>query len=173
MKLFKPIFLFFVSGILLITCMKCKKETLDPDVLPKVSQIGAMVFACKVNGVNWISSKKSGDIIGAAIDDLISLRGTKYDNNYEIFEIQIHTPGNNTNFRLNDQSDQFALYITDKLCNNSSVGNGNRFKSADGEVLFTKVDKINKIISGSFWFDIPTDKCGNLKITEGRFDIKL
>jgi hypothetical protein len=172
MKSLRTFPIVLVFGILLFSGMKCKKETLDQDGLPKFSQIGAMVFACKLNGVNWISSKKTGDIVGGVNEDLISFRGTKYDNNYEIFEIQINKPGSNTSFKLNDQSNQFALYITDKICQNSSGNNTNRSKSSDGEVLFTKIDKINKIISGTFRFDVPTEKCGNLKITEGRFDIQ-
>jgi hypothetical protein len=49
------------------------------------------------------------------------------------------------------------------------VGRG---KSFQGELKLSKVDVSNKIISGTFWFNIKTDFCDTLKITDGRFDIK-
>lgn len=174
MKTLKSIYLLLVLSILLFSGMKCKKETLDPNGLPKATQTGAMVFACKVNGVNWISSKKSSDIGGGVSTNMLSVVGA--DDTSEFFgsfEIQIKSPGKNTNFRLNGLDDRFVVYRTIKDCFSITGGYGSaQAKSTDGEVIFTKIDQINKIISGTFWFDMPTDKCGILKITEGRFDIK-
>jgi hypothetical protein len=42
----------------------------------------------------------------------------------------------------------------------------------DGELALTKLDKINKIASGTFNCIIPIPNCDTLKVTDGRFDIK-
>jgi hypothetical protein len=41
-----------------------------------------------------------------------------------------------------------------------------------GSVTFTKIDRTNYIISGSFEFSTVTDNCETINITNGRFDMK-
>lgn len=41
-----------------------------------------------------------------------------------------------------------------------------------GSVTFTKIDKINYIISGTFEFSTKKDGCEDIKITNGRFDLR-
>ncbi|WP_345949996.1 hypothetical protein ABDD95_00795 [Mucilaginibacter sp. PAMB04274] len=74
-------------------------------------------------------------------------------------------------YRLNDPiSGHLATYKTDRDCF-TVVSFTNRADSSDGEVSFTRIDKANRILSGTLWCNIPTEKCGVIKITDGRFDI--
>tara|TARA_R110001599_G_scaffold252758_2_gene452937 strand:- start:71 stop:583 length:513 start_codon:yes stop_codon:yes gene_type:complete len=41
-----------------------------------------------------------------------------------------------------------------------------------GSVTFTKIDKVNYIISGTFEFSTKKDGCKDIKITNGRFDLR-
>ena len=160
--------------ILLFTNMQCKKDrNLDPDGLPKATQTGMRIFACKVNGVNWISTKESLDMDAAVSIDRINLYGTNHTaENPGTFKIFIANPGEDKVFRLNEPNKSFALYLADKDCSKFTGRQGfEELKSSDGEVRFTRIDLDKKIISGTFWFDIPTEKCGTIKVTNGRFDI--
>jgi hypothetical protein len=44
--------------------------------------------------------------------------------------------------------------------------------SYEGNVFFTKIDRTNYIISGTFEFSTNNDDCEDIKITEGVFDMK-
>jgi|GEM_PF-1181570 len=45
--------------------MKCKKDdNLDENGLPKATQTGAMLFACKVNGEKWVARRSIYDVGG-------------------------------------------------------------------------------------------------------------
>jgi hypothetical protein len=41
-----------------------------------------------------------------------------------------------------------------------------------GAIIFTKIDTVNFIISGTFEFSTVTENCENINITNGRFDLK-
>lgn len=42
-----------------------------------------------------------------------------------------------------------------------------------GEILFTRVDLINKVVSGTFWFDVKDENGSTIKIRDGRFDMPV
>jgi len=42
----------------------------------------------------------------------------------------------------------------------------------EGYVNFSKIDKINYIVSGTFEFSTVTDDCETINITNGRFDMR-
>ena len=73
---------------------------------------------------------------------------------------------------LNDTLNQFALFSTNKGCFSVAGYGTGKGKSYEGSISFSKIDESNKILSGTFWFNIKTDYCDTLKITDGRFDIR-
>ena len=166
-------YLIILLASTLLLCTQCKKgKNIDADGLPKATRIGAMVFACKINGQNWIASYKNYNISGAIKGDTISFRGTVAET-IETFQILILKKNDQMTYKLSDSNNQYAQYISDKDCSNSKLINGwSEKKATEGELTFTTIDKERKVISGTFWFNVPTDKCGLLKITDGRFDIR-
>lgn len=162
----------------LLTASKCKKNTINPNSdngLPPATQIGANIFACKVNGKPWISGTHMFDIGGGA-GDTLSVKGSNpKDGIYaERFYIQVNKVNDSVSiYRLNDTTNNFARYSTNQSCFNIqdgySLGMG---YSIDGQLTITKLDRAKKILSGTFSFIIPTKYCDTLKITDGRFDIK-
>ena len=40
-----------------------------------------------------------------------------------------------------------------------------------GKLIITKLDEINQIVSGTFWFDAVNDKGEKVEVREGRFDV--
>lgn len=157
-------------------CIHCKKgSNLDNDGLPKATKIGAMVFACKINGQNWISKKTRDNTGGGIQGDTLSVHGTNYPDGspFEILSIVIKGLNSRTTFALDDTQKRYAEFISEKTCSNNTTGNDlKRLKSNQGELILTHIDRDKKIVSGTFWFNILTDKCGDLKITDGRFDIQ-
>lgn len=158
---------------------KCKKTTADPysdNGLPPATQTGANIFACKVNGKNWIATNYRRNISGYTSNDTLVVSGAnpKATSYMELYFIRIyHLSDGQKIYRLNDTLKCYAEFVTNKNCfiNFGGLGVG-KVKSFDGEVKLTKVHKTNKILSGTFWFNIHTDYCDMLKITDGRFDIK-
>ncbi len=78
MKTFK----FILSAFLIITLFtfnQCKKDkTTDPAPdnpygLPNATQIGANMFACRVNGVNWISKTDIYHLGGGIKNDTVGV----------------------------------------------------------------------------------------------------
>ena len=42
----------------------------------------------------------------------------------------------------------------------------------EGSITFSKIDRVNYTISGTFEFSTVTDNCVDMKITNGRFDMR-
>lgn len=178
MKLPKLTFPFILLLIVLIF-NQCKKNPVNSntdDGLPPVTQTGANIFACKVNGQNWISKTGSLNLGGGINNDTLSLFGSnpKDTTSYELYLLRINhfNSGTNEYFFL-DTMNCYAMYRTNKPCfdivGGGSVGFG---KCYEGKLDLIKIDTINKVLSGQFWFNIKTDYCDTLKITNGRFDIR-
>ncbi|HTN19158.1 MAG TPA: DUF6252 family protein [Pelobium sp.] len=170
--------LLLALSFMLCTGMKCKKDNnLDKDGLPKATQGGWGLFACKVNGGNWVAKKGIYDVRGTLKKDTLKVWGRKSDLYFESFGFYIYDTEikENTIYKLDNHNNMFGLYVSNKDCFFSTdLYNYGEAKSTNGEVIFTKIRKVDDytaIISGTFWFNIKTDKCGDLKISNGRFDI--
>lgn len=171
--------LFFTA--IFATSFKCKKDIIPPDNpygLPNATQTGENIFACRVNGENWISEKGMYNMRAGITDTSFGVHGGKTISSIsgEQFDIGIKNAfiqGNNT-YSLGDTAYKFARYwgLNVKCFDPNGGYNTIIVKAFNGEATFTRVDRINKIVSGKFWFYIKTDYCDTLKITEGRFDIK-
>ena len=166
------LFTLLLVSIAFAGCKKKTESTTDPNGLPKAGQTGAMIFACKINGANWISNKSVNSIGGSAASEIVSVHGindSRNDGFLERLDIQVAGAVAGATYKLNDPAAKFATYTTNLGCS-VSPGMG-QIKSADGEITFTKIDKLHRIISGVFTCIMLTEKCGQVEITEGRFDI--
>jgi hypothetical protein len=57
----------------------------------------------------------------------------------------------------------------------TGCGNSTRYLTNDnypGELRITKLDEINQIAAGTFWFNVVNEKGDIVKVTEGRFDMQ-
>lgn len=157
--------------VTIFTFAQCKKDnTQKPDNpygLPNATQTGANIFACRINGSNWISEKGLYKMGGGVYADTLNCWGTA---NGDIISIMIVTAASQGDqFILSAGSNSFIRFSTFYTC----TGFQNTIllqNSTDGTVSITKIDRTNKIISGIFSCRIPIPNCDTLHITDGRFD---
>ena len=168
--------------ILLLTLVfiSCKKDDEVPqpiDDLPPATQVGAVMLACKVNGVPYIC--KGYEQVTSYYQWVNGGYGFVVTGRKEynlMWQITIGNKGNapiveGKTYYLN--SDNPGYYGGGKV----EGGPDNYLETAltsgiyTGEMTITKFDLENEIVSGTFWFDIEDPWTGEkIEVREGRFD---
>lgn len=167
----------FLFVLILTSCTGCD-EPIDPTVLPAETQTGKNTFGCYVNNElyvggfsNLMGPKPLEAIYNNTIQKLkiISIGRIK-DKYQQVINIEVFSPVvdsikyiNIGNYESQDIH-QYKYYSF----NNS------------GEINITKLDTVNKIVSGRFCFvgknsDLELKPIGSdsIIVTNGRFDLKL
>jgi hypothetical protein len=168
------LFIFLVSS-------KCNKDKISSNVLPPPTQQGLDIFACNLNDSVWISEQGIDRMNAVIRHDTLGIRGSRTNPDKSIDVILINLTSvfdvNRKSYDLNDTAHSCATYVVTGYSNcitsSSGYGGGGVKKSIGGHLLFTKIDTVHKILSGTFDFQILTDYCDTFKFTDGRFDLKL
>ncbi|MBS1756218.1 MAG: hypothetical protein JSU03_02965 [Bacteroidetes bacterium] len=171
----KTKYLLFLIAI--IFCFnQCKKDhspTPDnPYGLPNATQTGAGVFACRINGRNFIAGKQPYYLNGAQLQgsDTIAISGQPSNGKYfEFISLTIKGNLNEGATYSIDSIKTIAALATDSTCLGISSNVITSFSKV-GIVILTRFDKSNKIVSGTFNCAFPIPNCDTLTITDGRFD---
>lgn len=182
----KPLILFIISFVLLSGSCKKNKVSSPIDKLPIETQLGANTFGCLVNGevfkpggaqlsggslqCNYQllsgnsyffvligryrnNTNGSGSGVGLYTDSLKLQEGLKYN-------FKTRNKGNcSASYSFYTSTSTFQSYETD----------GNLYK---GELWLKKIDTINQIVSGTFWFDAVNTNGQKVEVREGRFDVR-
>ncbi|MBC7557339.1 MAG: hypothetical protein H7195_10300 [Chryseobacterium sp.] len=164
---------FFLSFI------SCKKEKLT-----KETQVGANTFSCKINDVVHIPNNEAfgSKAISASLNrnenaefyDLDILTNYSRNNPFEKIYLTLFKINQVGVYKLNGGEFRYGTYILG-IANGLGGITYNSKAFNKGEVNITKLDLVNKIISGTFWFEAtnlndPNDK---VSVTDGRFDLKI
>ncbi len=168
----------FSISIFILTCscfVQCKKNNNasisdNPYGLPNATQTGAGVFACRINGVNFVAGSVPFYMNYAQLvkDTIYMNGGIEQSLHFEgvgLFIKQIVSIGN---YSI-DSVKVGAAYTTDSTCAGISSQATTAF-SKNGIIKITKFDANNKIVSGSFNCTFSIPNCDTLHITDGRFD---
>jgi len=178
--------LFFLFVVFLLVNISCKKGSSNPvDKLPPATTEGKNTFACLINGKPFIVNLSDNN---QAI--LAQYWTTNYtgDLNYQFFidGASLFDAAYGTVDIRASRKEPFKTGQTLQMADDNSFTEGNftngeletftssLSSSPKGEIVLSRVDTVNKILSGTFWFnayDKPVD-INELKITDGRFDIK-
>ncbi|RWZ85749.1 MAG: hypothetical protein EO766_16095 [Hydrotalea sp. AMD] len=171
------LFLFIiVVNFLLQSCSGCKNTNIpapdNPYGLPNATQTGANIFACRINGQNFIAYYGPPYCTGASlINDTLNICGQpKIKNYFESLGLQIKGNIKIGKYILNSDN-IFATYLTDSTCL-GIMFNVAQVRAVYGSINLSKIDLSQKIVSGLFNCTIPISNCDSLKVTDGRFDIK-
>lgn len=159
---------------LIISSIQCKKSRPgndNPYGLPNATSNGAMSFACLVNGNPYICKSSAYNIGGGATIDSIYGFGNQ-DKGFYFYLIYFKIKAMaslNTWIQLDEDNNYFE--IAGRTDCNGYYLEPYRMKGK-GRINFSKIDTVNKILSGLFECTIPFPGCDTIKITEGRFDFK-
>ncbi len=176
MKTFK----FLLSAFLITTLFtfnQCKKDKItepapdNPYGLPNATQTGANIFACRVNGVSWISKTDIYNLGASISNDTLNLGGGGGGLLMNGLGFSIKQIQQGQSYLLNTTIYPSGnVFITNAI--NSCVSGTLNARTISGTLILTIYDLTNKIVSGKFSCTIPIPQCDTLKITDGRFDIK-
>jgi Family of unknown function (DUF6252) len=184
MKPFIKTTLLLAFSFLLISG-SCKKEKTGTDGLPAATQEGKNTFGCVINGKAFIAQSRPFnpappitcryDYIDYSVskDHKFYVIGSDNKSDYsKIISIKIFTNKidiqEGTTYQFQSQKDSGA-YAEHEII----AGNITTSTSTTGELTITKFDEVNKIASGTFWFDADNDKGEKVEVRDGRFDAKI
>lgn len=186
MEKYKNLLFCFIASLLLgASCKKTKTEIplTELEKLPPITQTGANTFGCLVDGVAWLPNgtkpQNGGPNIQVYVDPTFQ-GGAFYvtGHQYKNFQTKISFgSGGCTNGGFFDIALPFQALDYNRF--NNSV-NTCEFSSSDigtyrrGFFNILRYDLTSGIFSGTFEFTIKSQSCGDsIKITNGRFDVKL
>ena len=124
-------------------------------------------FRAKIDGEQWIANKASA---ASRMNGLISLMGLSSQGKQVIITL---TDSGAKTYTLNSNSLHFAAYVdsTDANRNAYTTNQSNQDSLAGGKVTITRIDVVNKTISGNFIFKVYRMQDGKKKtFTEGTFN---
>ena len=167
--------------ILFIFCFaKCEKDNIDSNGLPPATQEGKNTLGFMLNGQPWTPQGFSGtgnlsiDFDSGVDNGVVGISGYRIitNNNREYFGIGIKdslnflsspftvTLSNVSLYRVRFENDDCSFFSTD---NDTQLS---------GQITVSKLDRTNRIISGTFDATLSKTGCADIKITQGRFDMK-
>ena len=175
--------------------LKCIKERLE-DRLPEPTQEGRNTFGCYVNGTLFITGETlfgnvnptsctyysqainsiptgnvpAGTLIIQGIGITREISGDIIIQKTGLFSPGIYSLVSDT-CQYPNRCDAAVYYSRREL--NDSTSQGVHYVSKEGQLVITKLDTINKVVSGTFKF-IAADSAGKIRIiSDGRFDLKI
>lgn len=184
---FKNLLLFLSAPILLLS-LQCKKDKSPEEQLPPETQTGAGTFGCLVNGNIF---KPKGDPFGGPIlSASYQYLNTSSSSGY-FFSVSARntttaaTKGISINTdslpiqqgqtivlkkfgKKGAASGQFSIFDNNTLSFNEYLTTA----LVTGELKIAKLDSINRIVSGTFWFDAVNSTGEKVQVRNGRFDMK-
>lgn len=172
----RNLILLFTTTIFLSCCKNDDGKLVgEIDKLPQATQTGANTVGCLLDGKAFLP----GDFLNATncfyqlVDGeyYFALAFSNRDSQNNILGIDL---GTNTKQIFQGDTYQLLEYLPSNASASYIYGliENSTNNINTGELTITKLDEINHIVSGTFWFDI-LDSQGNLhQIREGRFDFQ-
>lgn len=173
MKYFLKSVLVVAWGLLIANSCKSKE-----DALPAPTTEGRNTFGCKINGKVWIANGVNNEQGPSAKPIEVEFRQLSTST----FYLFIHTNANTkdrvqlslpagkigSNILTNRYNEPFGIYYDNQFRLFNSM------EANPGKVVITRLDTINRIVSGTFEFDAQFIVNKEVtRITEGRFDIDM
>lgn len=172
----------FITILLLIltSSSNCKKGVLLGDKLPAATQEGKNTCGFLVNGKVWLPRGDNGfPNLVCEYDQTyrggsFSIAGYRYDpgaSNSTGFIVAASNIQSEGNYKININADRIGEY-------NGTIGACTFYEWYDtipnhnAYLNITKLDKVNRIVSGTFEFAQVKQGCPEVRITQGRFDMK-
>ena len=161
--------------VLLILLSSCKNDddsntpTNPIDQLPPATQTGENTFGCLINGEPFSITNSSQ--IGAVYQGgLLQFSATfEQGSSDESVAFNLINPLNENQVYEFDNNSYRAGY---SLLSDGLICIYEFDDTLEGNMIFTNIDTVNFVISGTFEFSTVNDDCENINITNGRFDLQ-
>ncbi len=144
------------------------------DQLPVATQTGKNTFGCLLDGEAFlpVGGNNPLDCVYQFVNGgyYFALQGNKRDSNNNLLAIACSTDdleieeGQTYNLVENFQGNAFGRHNFNTLAYFTS-------QTRSGELIITKLDQTNQIVSGTFWFDAVNNDGEIVEVREGRFDM--
>ena len=184
-KSFIHFVLFFLFVFSSANCKKHRPLGNPVDQLPAETTTGTNTFGCLINGQIFLPKGLS---LSPILQCAYQYVNTNYSRGY-FFQLSAANKSNSSDvFGLGIFTDSLPISVGSFVLKNSQKGNAygqySRFNNPQsnvittqndlrGELVITKFDEVNQIVSGTFWFSVVKSPGDTLKITDGRFDMKF
>jgi hypothetical protein len=173
-----------LAFLMLFIIAGCKKNISD---LPAPSQTGANIFGAKVNGALWVprgygiastaptlEARFSGN--NSIVINARNFGSEPIETEFELFLYNVADTGtimlnqNTTNYP--NETASYGYYIKRNV---NPLGEWITNAAHMGRVVITRLDRANKIISGTFDFQAGSmdNTADPINVTEGRFDVTI
>jgi hypothetical protein len=175
----KYIPLFALLLLILTSSSNCKKGSLFGDKLPSATQEGKNTCGFLLNGDVWLPKGDNGYPNLNFYYDETYMGGTLGISGYR-YEANRRTTfalgGNNITrtgiYKLNSSSEQLAQFSIDDNSGFCIYEWYDTVSNYNAYLNLTKLDKVNRIVSGTFEFALVKPGCEEVIVTQGRFDMK-
>ena len=174
----KKLIILFITTIFLACCNKDETPTPTPtpvSQLPPATQTGANTFGCLLDGEVFKPglTNNSYNCFYQLVDGeyyfLVTANNTKNNITKGIFvgtEKKTISQGQTLNLYQRISGNAWGTYFL----------NSNPHTTSDletGELKITKLDFVNNIVSGTFWYDVKDSQNVVHQIRDGRFDMQF
>ncbi|MCC7245470.1 MAG: hypothetical protein IT269_07320 [Saprospiraceae bacterium] len=185
-------FLLFFWGIILFSSSCDNKETLtEEEKLPPVTESGSNTFGCLINDRAYIKCQdwadwdiKGGNYplsVQTGLPLLYSFSIRTYDKcseddswQSEDLDLEFGVDTNMKTYKNRASYENHGTASIAKLCKDNPDFYYHDSLSASNWIKISKMDRTNRILSGTFEFDLYTPGCTDtVKIRKGRFDVKF
>jgi Family of unknown function (DUF6252) len=172
-----------ISCLCLCLLASCKK---DIEELPPATETGANTFGAKVNGELWVPQGFGSIPANNLLESILFPNGdlrikaqnfssSPTETEFNIVVKGVTAPGTyllNSNTSHPTLSAGYGYYIKRKLTPEDEWITSS---TVTGSVTITKVDVINRIVSGTFQFNAASIYTPSqiLSVTDGRFDLRV
>lgn len=174
--------LLFIIGVFTCFCFaKCEKDKPDSNGLPPATQDGRNTLGFMLNGQPWTPQGFNGtanlsiDFDPGVNNGVFSISAYRIitSTNREYFGIGVNDSINYITppktYQLGSNS-LFGVYFSNNNCTYDYFDNS---ITKTGLLTITKLDRTNRIISGTFNATLSKSGCTTIQITDGRFDMKF
>lgn len=174
-------------ALLLLMASGCKKHKAKPalELLPPATQSGANTFGCLVNGQAFTPKGPSlSPILSCYYQRLytssskgyfFSLSASDKSKNDMVFNVNINTDslqveeGQTVLLSQGLKGEASGAYYVGQIYTSKEYRTNSQLI---GQLLITKLDSLQQIVSGTFWFDAVNPSGEKVEVREGRFDVR-
>ena len=173
-----------LTAFLILTAFcfaKCEKDKPDFNGLPAATQQGKNTLGFMLNSQPWTPQGFNGtanlsiDFDPGFNNGVVGIAAYRIttSNNREYFGLGIKDSLNFLTPPFTINLSNQSLYKLRFENNNCSLFSSDSDTQANGQLTITKLDRTNRIISGTFNATLSKAGCSTIQITDGRFDMKF